>query len=88
MVHRKAARAFGPDVAARQALMDALLEGVSFDEGVAPAVRRRVGELAEACGLSYYDAAYLELAERRKARLLTEDARLADAAARVGVRVG
>ena len=47
----------------------------------------RLSELASAHQLSVYDAAYLELAQRRGAGLLTRDARLARAAARAGLRV-
>lgn len=47
----------------------------------------RLQSLAVAHGLSAYDAAYLELAQRRAAGLLTVDARLARAASRTGVRV-
>jgi predicted nucleic acid-binding protein len=37
--------------------------------------------------LTLYDAAYLELAERRGLPLMTKDTAFADAAKRIGVRV-
>lgn len=46
-----------------------------------------VVELARRHGLSAYDAAYLELAVRRKLPLATLDHRLRDAAARARVEV-
>lgn len=50
---------------------------------LAPRVRRRIASLARECGLTAYDAAYLELAERLKAaRLRTFDAALLALAAR------
>jgi predicted nucleic acid-binding protein len=42
---------------------------------------------AEACGLSAYDAAYIDLARRLRAGLATLDERLADAARREGLEV-
>lgn len=47
----------------------------------------RLHSLAVEHGLSAYDAAYLELAQRRGAVLLTVDARLGRAASHAGVRV-
>lgn len=46
----------------------------------------RYQALAEEHGLSAYDAAYLELAQRRDLQLATFDRRLAAAARRAGVR--
>jgi predicted nucleic acid-binding protein len=51
------------------------------------AYRARLAELALATGLSGYDAAYLELAERLGLPLATLDRRLRKAAARRGVTV-
>lgn len=42
-------------------------------------------ELAHISGLSYYDASYVELALRRKARLATLDAKMKTAAQQLGV---
>jgi predicted nucleic acid-binding protein len=47
----------------------------------------RLSELAVAHGLSVYDAAYLELAQRRKLKLACKDGPLRKAAARSGVRL-
>jgi predicted nucleic acid-binding protein len=47
----------------------------------------RLSELATAHHLSVYDAAYLELAQRRKLVLSCNDARLRKAAAQCGVRL-
>ncbi|MBK6854359.1 MAG: type II toxin-antitoxin system VapC family toxin [Burkholderiales bacterium] len=44
-------------------------------------------ELARACGLSAYDALYLELAQRRRAALATYDVAMAQAAQRAGIRL-
>ena len=48
-------------------------------ELIAGAVR-----LAETCGLTVYDALYLELARQKSARLFTADQRLVDAARQCG----
>jgi predicted nucleic acid-binding protein len=47
----------------------------------------RLQALADEHGLSAYDAAYLELAQRRGVRFATLDQRLATAARRAGVRM-
>ena len=47
----------------------------------------RIMELARICGVTVYDACYLELAERYKLRLATLDARLRDAAKRQGIEI-
>jgi predicted nucleic acid-binding protein len=47
----------------------------------------RLSELAIAHDLSVYDAAYLELAQRRKLRLACKDGPLRTAAANTGVRL-
>lgn len=81
VVHSKKPEAFGASAEERAAFVDALLMGVTLvdpDEGT----WRRVGALAEADDLSFYDAAFLELAIEREATLLTEDDRLAKSAVR------
>jgi predicted nucleic acid-binding protein len=47
--------------------------------------RRRVTSLATQFGLSAYDAAYLELADRLHCPLLTQDQALGEAASRLGL---
>ena len=49
-----------------------------------PVAPRKLFELGERRGISAYDAAYLELAERRVVPLATRDARLASAARAAG----
>jgi len=44
------------------------------------AVRMRIREIAVNRGLTYYDASYIELAERYRVRLLSFDEKLLDAA--------
>lgn len=74
VVHRKAARAFGHDAPERQRRMDALFAGVEFDAPRAPSdVAERTGSLADRHRVSFYDAAYVELAARRGGLLLTDD---------------
>jgi len=79
VVHVKRPAAFGPDVASRHALVEALLEGV---EQVPPdaALLAACAQLAAGHRLSAYDAAYLALAAAEDAPLVTEDARLRRAA--------
>jgi len=60
---------------------------VEIDSRVDPALSSAVHALALATGLRAYDAAYLELAERRApARLATLDDQLARAAGSRGIR--
>ncbi len=63
----------------REERLARLLSPLRFE----PSTWAEVGRLAEAEALSAYDAAYLELAERLGATLLTEDAKLKEAASRV-----
>lgn len=56
-------------------LLDAVSSGPSIE----------IAELAIATGLSVYDAAYLEIAQRRQADLATNDRKLIAAAANRGV---
>jgi predicted nucleic acid-binding protein len=55
-------------------------------DGAVPELRK-ISDLAERHGLSTYDAAYLELAARHGAALLTLDKELAAAAAQAGIAV-
>lgn len=60
--------------------------GVEIDGRIDATIARTIESLSLATGLSAYDAAYLELAERRApARLATLDASLARAAASRGI---
>lgn len=52
-----------------------------------PVALSRISEIAERYALTAYDAAYLELAQRRSLTLLTLDARLAAAARAAGQSV-
>ena len=55
------------------------------DHDMATMAFSRLSELASAHGLSVYDAAYLELAQRRKLALACKDGPLRKAARRSGV---
>ena len=57
--------------------------GVVYDDGAA--AMQEIIELAHQHGLTAYDAAYLEVAFRRKLPLATTDKRLAKAARKLGV---
>ncbi len=57
------------------------------DTAYGPSLMERVHRLATCHGLSAYDAAYLELAERRQAGLATLDAGLRKAASDCGVPI-
>lgn len=73
------------DVAARLSLLGAL--PIAVDEGGVARAWRETLLLAQAEGLTVYDAAYLELAARQGADLATSDQELRVAALRHGVRV-
>lgn len=73
------------DVAARLGLIADL--PISVDQETAARSLREILALARAELLTTYDAAYLELAARRALPLMTKDAKLADAAKRLGVAV-
>lgn len=60
---------------------------VRIDADAATLAFSRLSELAEAYELSIYDAAYLELAQRRRLALGCKDGALRKAAKRAGVRV-
>jgi predicted nucleic acid-binding protein len=58
-----------------------------IDEDAAGLAFSQLSELAEALDLSTYDAAYLELAQRKRLALATKDPPLRKAAKRSGVRL-
>lgn len=57
----------------------------SVDEVPNAVVQHATIELAQVAGLSYYDASYVELALRRKARLATFDGKMKAAAQSLGL---
>lgn len=70
----------------RDALLEALLEmDIAIDAETDLHAWSGTVRLAEAHGLTAYDAAYLELAQRRRLPLATLDAALAQAAREAGV---
>jgi predicted nucleic acid-binding protein len=73
------------DIATRLSLIADL--PISVDGKTTPRAWREILLLARAENLTAYDAAYLELADRRGLRLMTRDHALADAAKRLGVIV-
>ena len=85
VVYRKLPLVFGRTLEERHRRVDALLRGIHLDapEDPLPAAHR-TGELVERHAMTFYDAAYLELAERLgpSAHLLTEDERLQEQATR------
>lgn len=81
VVHVKKPGAFGSSAAERAELVETLLDGIELVPAD-DATWRRIGELAEKEALSFYDAAFLELAVSKGAILLTEDDGLARSAAR------
>lgn len=81
VVHAKRPGAFADSPTKRGAYVETLLEGIGLVTPDAGAWAR-IGELAEQEKLSFYDAAFLDLAIERDAALLTEDDRLAKAALR------
>lgn len=60
---------------------------IRFDHEAAELAFSRLSELASAHALSAYDAAYLELAQRRRLLLGCKDGSLLKAAGRAGVRL-
>ena len=82
VVHRKHPDAFGPPER-RQALVELLLEGVETRPSSRDA-RGRCGDLVAQTGLTFYDAAYLDLGlageGAARAVLVTQDRRLLAAA--------
>jgi predicted nucleic acid-binding protein len=73
------------DVARRLALIGDL--PISVDQETTTRAWREILSLARAENLTAYDAAYLELADRRGLPLMTRDNALAEAAKRLGVIV-
>lgn len=85
VVHAKHPDVFGDDPSQRADVLEDLLEGVEPVDP-SPLSRSRCGALVEETGLTYYDAAFLELADRDEERLLlTQDrALLAEGEALLG----
>ena len=81
----KRGRITASDVTVRLELIAAL--PITTDHEAANSAWREILTLARAEGLTTYDAAYLELAIRRGALLLTQDDLLANAARRLGMTV-
>jgi predicted nucleic acid-binding protein len=73
------------DVARRLMLISDL--PIATDQETTPRAWREILSLARAENLTAYDAAYLELAERRGLPLMTRDKELGAAAKRLGVTV-
>ena len=73
--------------AARVAEFVNLIDGlpIEIDEDTTVRALKQVLDLARAARLTAYDARYLELAMRRGLPLASKDARLRDAAKRLGV---
>ncbi len=63
------------------------LLSVHVDTEGLPLAFGRILELARRCGVTVYDACYLELAERKKLRLATLDAKLREAAERLEIGI-
>lgn len=85
VIHAKKPEAFADSVEERRELVELLLTGVELDNPEA-FERGRTGRLAEEHELTFYEAAYLELADREEGLLLTEDEKLLEAArSEVGV---
>lgn len=76
VVHHKHPEAFGEDDAERAEVLETLLEGISTSSG-GPRQRERAGRLCDQLGLTFYDAEFLELADRGPDTvLITQDAAL------------
>ena len=71
----------------KKALERLLILTFTIDEETGQAAFRRTSELADKHGLSVYDAAYLEVALRRKLPLGSRDEALRKAAKRSGVTI-
>jgi predicted nucleic acid-binding protein len=83
VVHIKLAKRFGRSAEARSNLVDAMLDDIQFARTTPPSWRA-TARIAERCGLSFYDAAYVEVAARDDVSfVVTEDLRLARAAERL-----
>lgn len=78
VVHHKYPNAFGESPEDRMEVTDLFLREIELDVPSRYHLRR-TGELGERHDLTFYDAAYLELAEREDGLLITEDQRLLEA---------
>lgn len=82
VAHVKRRADFGRDEATRSEAVSELLESVTLIP-LEPGDLGAIARVCEEAGLSFYDAAYLELAERDdESRLVTADDRLRKAATR------
>lgn len=80
VVHAKHPGVFGDDARERSQVVEDLLEGIDPVDP-SPLSRDRCGTLVERTDLTFYDAQFLELADRDDDRLLlTQDGPLLDAA--------
>lgn len=79
------ARMSSADAAAH--LSDLALLPIAIDAEASARARRETFLLAQAHGLTAYDAAYLELAQRTGLELASKDAELCAAAAALGVKL-
>lgn len=78
VVHHKFPDAFGGTLERRGELVGSFLRELYLDTPSEEDLRR-AGRLAERYDLTFYDAAYLELADRHEGFLVTEDQRLLEA---------
>lgn len=72
LVHGRLAPRFGATHARRARALEAMLDGVALHP-TTPEARGRIAALASRHGLTFYDASYLELAEREEGILITQD---------------
>lgn len=88
VVHRKHPDRFGASPEERDRILEAMLRIVELDQPDRAAIEA-TARIVEHEALTFYDAAYLELAQRTKGLLITEDKRLLESARSVlGVDYG
>lgn len=88
VVHSKHPDRFGASPEERARLLDAMIRVVELDQPDRTAINA-AARIVEDEGVTFYDAAYLELAQRTEGFLLTEDERLLESARAVlGVDYG
>lgn len=82
VVHRKHPEIFGPSPVERAAFLEAILDGIDLSPQD-PEARARCGAISAALRISFYDAEFVELAQREEGALLvTHDGPLLEAARR------